>query len=164
MSVSAEKNKLLRESVEAELKTAWDRKSSFETRAFSLVALNFGFLALYLSLQRKEVLDVRLADGPRCIFVAAAVVSALSVLCAAASAFPANYPALSVDRLQRHLDVTPESTTDSLARELLQSRILQLEDFRQSNRWKGIVVAISFILFAVCAILYAGSLGYAVLT
>jgi hypothetical protein len=81
--------------VDKEVAAAWLRKNSFETRAFSLVTLNVGAVTLYFALVTNFGLHLTAIDRPSKTFLVLVIVSAaMSIIAAAFSALPANYPTL----------------------------------------------------------------------
>jgi len=131
--------------VEAEITLAWARKSSFEVRAFSLITANLAIVTIYFAIESQLGFTAHTRDSPpRALLVASLVALACSIILAALSVIPRNYPGMERGGLQQYLNEASQDLPYDLPAELIEFRIVQLEGAARSNQLKGLFLVIAF--------------------
>jgi len=145
--------------VDKEVSSAWLRKSSFETRAFSLVTLNIGAVTLYFALLKGFNLTlVANSFSSRAYFVVILLAATTSIAAAAYSALPADYPALRDADFQEFLTEIYDGKGGDHVLVMLELKIGQLATATRSNQRKAVAIFVSFAAFALLALLLIGAL------
>ena len=144
----------LSEYVSASLATEWQRKSSFETRAFAVVSANVGMVTLAFVLARE--LALKGFDGvARQFLLGALAATVVSIVSAVVAARPGNFGTVYPEGL-RHLLTKIVDGLDPVetAHQLVEVQLKDLEAARNANDLKVLWIGVSFAAFAVqCAML-----------
>lgn len=145
--------------VDKEMSAAWLRKSSFETRAFSLVTLNIGAVTLYFALVNSFGLKVVTSSSPsRFYLLVILLAAAVSIGAAAFSALPANYSALREADFNEFLTEIYDGSGGDHNQVMLELKISQLGVATRSNQRKAIAIFVSFASFGLMALLLVAAL------
>jgi hypothetical protein len=145
--------KPLSDYVEAEITSAWQRKTSIETRSFALVTMNLGVATLYFALQTQFGINPQtISPTTRTLLLFSVLGLAVSVVNAAASALPFNYPIPAMAAFDDLLAAAKAGDPDQVE-EILESRIKQLKSFTASNSRKVAFMIVSFLAFAAASVL-----------
>ncbi|WP_433725815.1 hypothetical protein ACQP0C_31395 [Nocardia sp. CA-129566] len=140
--------------LDKEIETAWQRKAAFESRAFPLVTMNVGLLTIYLTLMK--VLDLKIVTSgfwPTICAVGVVVAAAVSILCAAFIAMPANYPGYTpVGFLKLYREVLNNKQASHPQR-VVEAKIKTYDIICAVNQKRAKMVFTSFISMSVLACL-----------
>jgi hypothetical protein len=149
--------------VELEMTSSWQRKTGLETRSFALVTMNLGAATLYFALQGQLGLSpTQIEAGPRTVLLVSLIASCVSIMTAAASALPLNYPGPKLTAFDELFQAAKDNEA-GLKEEILEARIFQLKRSTQSNALKAAFIVAAFSAFAlaattlIVAILWAGA-------
>ena len=145
--------------VEAEMTLAWQRKSSFEVRAFSLITANLAVATLYFVLQAQLGYTAHTENSPtRALIVISLVLIAVSLVSAGLSVIPRNYPGLEKGAFLDYLREARDDAPHDLVVEMVEMRIVQLEHSVRSNSVKAAFLMAAFVALGFSVILLAVAL------
>jgi hypothetical protein len=147
--------------VDSEFGYEWQRKSSFETRAFSIVAANLAMTTLFLALSDRLELLPLLREPPSSYLILAALsTSILSIGSGLIAAIPRDYPTPDADALEELFTELTEkqSKPQDLQEELLDVRLGQLRAAVNANDKKARYSIAAFTLMGIAAACLASAL------
>ncbi|MGW0247637.1 hypothetical protein ACWDYH_13460 [Nocardia goodfellowii] len=138
--------------LDLELATAWQRKASFESRAFPIVTMDVGLVTLYLLLMK--TLDLKVVTSgfwPTTTAVLIVIFAALSILSAALVALPAQYPGYSANGFASLYLEAVENESSNHYQRIVEIKIRSYERACVSNQRKARIVFGSFLFMALLA-------------
>ncbi|MET7774154.1 hypothetical protein [Nocardia sp. NPDC005366] len=140
--------------LDKEISIAWQRKVSFESRAFPIVTMDVGLVTLYLTLVKS--LDLKLVTTgfwPTSIALLIVLAAALSILAAALVALPSRYPGYSAGGFAELYQEILDEKQVAHEQRIVESKIGSYEIACQSNHRKARMVFVAFFLMALLACL-----------
>lgn len=156
--------KILSDFIDKEVSDAWARKSSFETRSFSIVMATISLISLYFVLQTQLKLSPSDYQGwVAGLFVTSLIASFVALVCAVAAALPMKYPLSPVATLEKMLSETQISNIDH-SFEILEARIDQLAHITARNSVKAFFAVSAFASFFLAGAMLVATLAVALLT
>lgn len=151
--------------IEAEITSAWVRKSSLEVRAFSLISANVAVVTIFFALQSNLGYTAFRQNGlVRLLVIAGLVLMVISVVAALISAFPRNYPVMESGGYGQYLKEASDDEDVDLVFEFVEFRISQLEAASASNSSKSWFVLLAFSTIGVAILVLTIALVAASLT
>ncbi|WP_433578564.1 hypothetical protein [Nocardia brasiliensis] len=150
--VGEEHLEALSDFLDKEIATAWQRKSSFESRAFPLVTMNVGLTTLYLTLLKSFDLQIVITGFWPSTWILTTIAAAFSsILFAALAALPARYPGHSVSSFWGlYEEAMKEQDADHYQR-IVESKLFAYESACISNQRKALFIFVSFVFMALFA-------------
>lgn len=141
--------------IDSELTYEWQRKTSFETRAFALVTANLGLVTLFFAISAQTRLLRHFATGfPHAALILTLLPIATSLCLAVCSAMPGNYSAPTVEAIRalqgRVFD--RNMSIDQVTEEVVEARLLQLESAGLTNKRRARFSMASFIALAIAVL------------
>jgi hypothetical protein len=147
--------------IESELNYEWQRKTSFETRAFAIASGNVGLATLFLALDAQFKLTNTLGStGERALIFTSLACAIASTLAAVFSAIPYNYPTVDHEAISDLLKAIDTGSADDadICDQVLEARLEQLRRAFHANSTKAVASIAAFIglgLSALCIIAIA---------
>jgi hypothetical protein len=142
------------EYVTGELTVEWQRKTSFENRAFALVTANFALVTFFFAITAQLKMLANLHHNPSAkLLLAALAAVGGSIAFAVVAAAPGNYPAAEVAGIEELLNdvATDDDDGQAILEEIIRTQIAQLDKARQTNSCKGFCVFVAFVALAIAA-------------
>jgi hypothetical protein len=130
----------LRDHVSQQTTLEAQRKSSIESKSFSILTASLALITLYIALSNQTQLEANLRKAsPRDFLLVALVAAVCSIVAALWAARPIAYPTVSIDDLNdargrfRAASADSQDTPESIADELLEAQIRDLKEAREIN-------------------------------
>lgn len=147
--------------VSSELAYEWQRKNSFETRAFAVVIANLGLVTLSVAIGAQTRLFIHLSSGlPHILLISSLLPVALSLASAVLAALPSNYPAPTSAAVRALYDRMKGDQVGSqeLTNQIVRARMGQLEIAVISNKRKSTYTIVAFAWLALAVTCFSASL------
>jgi hypothetical protein len=151
--------------VNRELAYEWQRKASFETRAFAIVTANLAITTLFFAISAQLGLEGNFRTAPmKWLLLASLLFAALSTIFAVLVAVPRDYPAPDATGLQEmfHSIVDGKHSAEEAGQDVVEVEIAQLRAATKANDYKATMSIFAFAALAAAALALAAALILAV--
>jgi hypothetical protein len=141
--------------IESELNYEWQRKASFETRAFAVASGNVGLATLFLALDAQfKFINTLTSGGERAFVFSSLGCAIISTLAAIVSAIPHNYPTVDIEAIRDLMKevVAGKSDDTDVHDQVLEARLEQLKGATRANSAKAAASVVAFAGLGVSAL------------